>query len=61
MISWHAVLFGSVRAQCMTLLLFREGKINASSSDSAHRVSLPPTGERCFNSVFVPEQAINLS
>lgn len=55
MISWHAVLFGSVRAQCVTLLLFREGKISPSSSDSAHRVSLQPRGERCFNSVFIPE------
>jgi len=39
MISWYAVLFGSVRAQCTTLLPFREGKISAPSNDSAHGVS----------------------
>lgn len=39
MISWYAVLFGSVRAQHMTLLPFREGKISAPSKDSARRVS----------------------
>lgn len=39
MISWYAVLFGSVRAQSMTLLPFREEKISAPSNDSAHRVS----------------------
>lgn len=39
MISWYAVLFGSVRAQCMTLLPFREGKISARCCSAAHRVS----------------------
>lgn len=39
MISWYAVLFGSMRAQCMTLLPCREGKIGAPSNDSAHGVS----------------------
>ena len=39
MIAWYAVLFGSVRAQRMTLLPFREAKISAPSNDSAHRVS----------------------
>lgn len=39
MISWYAVLFGSVRAQHMTFLPFRGGKISAPSNDSAHRVS----------------------
>lgn len=39
MISWYAVLLGSVRAQHMTLLPFGEWKISAPSNDSAHRVS----------------------
>lgn len=39
MISWYSVLFGSMRAQCKTSLLRREGNIGAPCGDSAHGVS----------------------